>query len=62
MSSVIRRKLYAKREYFNFLIVNFPFIGSNIPAVPVYGINIVLICYVFFGSLINQEETDNWNA
>ena len=27
-----------KRDHFNFPIVNFPFIYSNIPAVPVYGV------------------------
>ena len=30
-------KLYNKLDYFNFPIVNFPFICSNIPAAPVYG-------------------------
>jgi hypothetical protein len=29
-------KLYDKRDDFNFLIVNFPFICSNIPATPAY--------------------------
>jgi hypothetical protein len=31
---------YDKRNYFNFPIVNFPFIGSNIPAAPAYGVYI----------------------
>ena len=34
----IRIKLYDKRDDFNFPIVNFPFICSNIPAAPAYGI------------------------
>ena len=36
----LRTKLYDKRDDFNFLIVNFPFICSNIPAVPAYGVYI----------------------
>ena len=33
-------KLYIKRDYFNFPIVNFPFICSNIQAAPPYGVYI----------------------
>ena len=33
-----RRKLYNKRDAFNFPIVNFPFICSNFPAAPTYGV------------------------
>ena len=36
----LRNKLYDKRDDFNFLIVNFPFICSNIPAAPAYGVYI----------------------
>jgi hypothetical protein len=32
----LRTKLYDKRNDFNFPIVNFPFICSNIPAAPAY--------------------------
>jgi hypothetical protein len=35
-----RTKLYDKRDDFNFLIVNFPFKYSNIPATPAYGVYI----------------------
>ena len=31
-------KLYDKRDDFNFPIVNFPFLSSNIPASPAYGV------------------------
>ena len=34
----IDKKLYDKRDDFNFPIVNFPFICRNIPAVPAYGV------------------------
>jgi len=34
-SLLLRAKLYDKRDYFSFPIVNFPFIGSTIPAAPV---------------------------
>jgi hypothetical protein len=33
-------KLYDKRDDFNFPIVNFSFICSNIPAAPAYGVYI----------------------
>jgi hypothetical protein len=33
----LRTKLYDQRDDFNFPIVNFPFICSNIPTVPAYG-------------------------
>ena len=36
----LRTKHYAKRDYFNLHIVNFPFICSNIPAAPAYGLYI----------------------
>jgi hypothetical protein len=36
----LRTNLYDKRDDFNFPIVNFPFICSNIPAAPAYGVYI----------------------
>ena len=36
----VRTKLYDKRADFNFSIVNFPFICSNTPATPAYGVYI----------------------
>ena len=36
----LRTKLYDKRDDFKFPIMNFPFICSNIPAAPVYGVYI----------------------
>jgi hypothetical protein len=36
----LRTKLYDKIDDFNFPIVNFPFICSNIPAAPAYGVYI----------------------
>ena len=36
----LRTKVYDKRDDFNFPIVNFPFICSNIPAAPAYGVYI----------------------
>ena len=36
----LRTKLYDIRDDFNFPIVNFPFIGSNIPAAPAHGVYI----------------------
>ena len=34
----LRVKLYDKRDDFNFNIVNFPFLSSNIPQSPAYGV------------------------
>ena len=39
----LRTKLYDKRDDFNFPIVNFPFICSNISAAPAYGVCISLL-------------------
>ena len=36
----LRTKLYDKRDDFDFPIVNFPFMCSNIPAAPAYGVYI----------------------
>jgi hypothetical protein len=36
----LRTKPYDKRDDFNLPIVNFPFICSNIPATPAYGVYI----------------------
>ena len=35
-------KLYDKRDVFNFHIVNFPFLSSNIPSAPGYGVYVSL--------------------
>ena len=48
-------KLYDKRDDFNFPIVNFPFICSNIPASPAYGVYVSqLIRYARACSLYND--------
>lgn len=39
-SGKLQTRLYDKRDDFNFPIVNFPFIDSNIPAAPAYGVYI----------------------
>ena len=36
----LKTKLYVKRDDFTFSVVNFPFISSNIPASPAYGVYI----------------------
>ena len=36
----LKTKLYDKRDDFSFPIVNFPFLSSNIPAAPAYGVHI----------------------
>ena len=50
----LRISLYDKRDDFNFLITNFPFLSSNIPSSPAYGVFISqLIRYVRFAALMN---------
>ena len=45
-SNNITTKLYDKRDTFGFHIVNFPFMSSNIPSSPAYGVYACqLICY-----------------
>ena len=40
-------RLYDKRDYLDFPIVNFPFLSSNIPSAPAYGVYVLqLIRYV----------------
>ena len=42
----IKTKIYDKQDVFNFPIVNFPFLGTNIPASPAYGVYMSqLMCY-----------------
>ena len=36
----LKTKLYDKCDYFTFPLINFPFISSNIPASPAYGVYI----------------------
>ena len=39
-------KLYGKRDHFNFHFANFPFLSSNIPSDPSYGVYILqLVSY-----------------
>jgi hypothetical protein len=56
----LRTKLYDKRDDFNFLIVNFPFICSNIPAAPAYGVYISeLIRYSYNDQKKKYKRTNN---
>ena len=41
----LRTSLYDKRDYFNFHITDFPFLSSNIPSSPAYGVLSQLIRY-----------------
>ena len=38
---LLRTTLYDKRDDFNFPLVNFPYICSNIPAAPAYGVYMI---------------------
>ena len=53
-------KLYDKREDFNFNIVNFPFLSSNIPRSPAYGVYVSqLICYAHVSSAYSDFRVRN---
>jgi hypothetical protein len=52
----LRAKLYDKRDDFNFLIVNFPFICSNIPAAPAYGVYISPVKFSKWCLQLYQKE------
>ena len=47
VSQRFRTSVFDKRDSFNFHIVNFPFLNSNIPAAPAYGVYIGRICDEF---------------
>ena len=56
----LRTKFYDKRDDFNFLIVNFPFICSNIPASPAYGVYISQLIRYSRACGSYQDFLDRW--
>ena len=56
----LRTKLYDKRDDFNFPIVNFPFICSNIPAASVYGVYISQMIQYSRACGSYQDFLDRW--
>ena len=38
--NLLHSKLYGKRDNFSFEIINFPYLSSNIPSIPAYGLYI----------------------
>ena len=60
-SGHLKSKIYDKRDDFDFPIVNFPFLGSNIPSSPAYGVYISqLIRYCracsVYGDIVNRAK------
>ena len=46
VDGMLKSKLYDKRDDFNFHIVNYPFLDSNIPKNPAYGVYVSrLVCF-----------------
>ena len=41
LSIIVSTKIYDKRDDFNFVIVNFPFLDGNVPQRPSYGVYIL---------------------
>ena len=56
----LRTKFYDKRDYFNFAIVIFPFICSNIPAAPAYGVDISQLIRYSRACGFYQKSIDRW--
>ena len=59
-----RYKLFDKRSEFPFMVINYPFISSNIPRVPSYGVylaQLIRFCYIFSESnnLVNAFKELN---
>ena len=48
----INTKINDKCDDFRFPIVNFPFLGSNIPATPEYGVFVSQLLYITEGSVL----------
>ena len=45
-NGIVSSKIYDKPDDFNFKIVNFPFLGGDVPRFPFYGVYISkLICF-----------------
>ena len=56
-SGQITTKIYDKRDDFNFIIINFPNMCSNIPASPAYGVYISqLIRYAMASSNYSEKH------
>ena len=51
-------KVFDKSDDFNFPIVNLPFICSNIPAAPTYGVYISQLIRYYRASVIYQDFLD----
>ena len=59
---LLRTKLYDKRDDFNFPIVNFPSICSNVPATPAYGVHISqLIRYSRACDVYHDSFIEGWS-
>jgi hypothetical protein len=55
-SGQLSTKIYDKRDDFNFKIINFPNMCSNISAYPAYGVNISQIFFDIFVDKIFVSE------
>ena len=57
-NGIVSSKIYDKRDDFNFEIINFPFLGGDVPRSPPYGVyNSQLICFARVWS--NVDDFNN---
>ena len=60
-NGIVSSKIYDKQDDFNFEIVNFPFLGGDVPRSPSYGVYISqLICFARVCS--NVDDFNNRNS
>jgi hypothetical protein len=52
----LKTKLYDKRDAFTFLIVNFPFISSSIPASPAYGVYVIRYSRDWYSDCLDRAK------
>ena len=59
-NGIVSSKIYDNRDYFNFEIVNFPFLDGDVPHLPSYGVYISqLICFARVCSNVNDFNNRN---
>ena len=59
-NDIVSSQIKDKWDYFNFEIVNFPFLGGDVPGFPSYGIYISqLICFARVCSYVSDFNNRN---
>ena len=59
-NGIVSSKMYYKRDYFNFEIVNFPFLHEDVPSASSYGVYILKLVR-FMRVCSNVDDFNNRN-